>query len=145
MCATNPKLSGHGKVLRNTIEYKNSFYKAISAEANTKHGFNAHAVILDELHVFPDRDLYDVLKTSTGARTQPLVIAITTAGHDTSAFVSSFTSMRRRSKKEAYRMIHSCRLSMLLTKMMIGRRRRRGRRPTRASVQYARRTTSSKR
>ena len=37
MCATNPKLSGHGKVLRNTIEYKNSFYKAISAEANTKH------------------------------------------------------------------------------------------------------------
>ena len=62
MCATNPKLSGHGKVLRNTIEYKNSFYKAISAEANTKHGFNAHAVILDELHVFPDRDLYDVLK-----------------------------------------------------------------------------------
>jgi len=66
MCANNPKLS-------------------ISAEANTKHGFNAHAVILDELHVFPDRDLYDVLKTSTGARTQPLVIAITTAGHDTSS------------------------------------------------------------
>jgi phage terminase large subunit-like protein len=27
----------------------------------------------------------DVLKTSTGARTQPLVIAITTAGHDTSS------------------------------------------------------------
>ena len=85
MCATNPKLSNHGKVLRNTIEYKNSFYKAISAEAKTKHGFNAHAVILDELHVFPNRDLYDVLKTSTGARTQPLVIAITTAGHDTSS------------------------------------------------------------
>jgi phage terminase large subunit-like protein len=80
MCANNPKLSGHGKVLRNSIHYKNSFYKAISAEANTKHGFNAHAVILDELHVFPNRDLYDVLKTSTGARTQPLVIAITTAG-----------------------------------------------------------------
>jgi len=85
MCANNAKLHGHGKVLRNSIHYKNSFYKAISAEANTKHGFNAHAVILDELHVFPNRDLYDVLKTSTGARTQPLVIAITTAGHDTSS------------------------------------------------------------
>jgi len=85
MCANNAKLRAHGKILRNTIEYKNSFYKAISAEANTKHGFNAHAVILDELHVFPNRDLYDVLKTSTGARTQPLVIAITTAGHDTSS------------------------------------------------------------
>jgi phage terminase large subunit-like protein len=85
MCANNKQLQAHGKVLRNTIEYKNSFYKAISAEANTKHGFNAHAVILDELHVFPNRSLYDVLKTSTGARTQPLVIAITTAGHDTSS------------------------------------------------------------
>ena len=87
MCANNAKLSGHGKVYRNSIKYKNSFYKAISAEANTKHGFNAHAVILDEFHVFEGgagRDLYDVLKTSTGARTQPLVIAITTAGHDTS-------------------------------------------------------------
>jgi len=88
MCANNAQLAGHGKVLRNTIEYKNSFYKAISAEANTKHGFNAHAVILDELHVFngdSGRELYNVLKTSTGARTQPMVIAITTAGHDTSS------------------------------------------------------------
>ncbi len=88
MCANNNKLSAHGKVLRNSIHYKNSFYKAISAEADTKHGFNAHAVILDELHVFPGdrgRELYNVLKTSTGARTQPLVIAITTAGHDTTS------------------------------------------------------------
>lgn len=88
MCANNAKLTTHGKVLRNSIKYKNSFYKAISAEANTKHGFNAHAVILDEFHVFEGpsgRELYNVLKTSTGARTQPLVIAITTAGHDTSS------------------------------------------------------------
>ena len=85
MCANHKALSGHGKVLRNSIHYKNSFYKAISAEANTKHGFNAHAVIYDELHTAPSPDLWEVLKTSTGARTQPLIIAITTAGHDTSS------------------------------------------------------------
>jgi phage terminase large subunit-like protein len=59
-----------------------SFYRAISAEAYSKHGFNASMVIYDELHVAPNRDLWDVLTTSMGARSEPLVIAITTAGYD---------------------------------------------------------------
>jgi len=59
-----------------------SFYKAISAEAHSKHGFNASMVIYDELHAAPDRELYDVLSTSTGARAQPLMLAISTAGYD---------------------------------------------------------------
>ncbi len=60
----------------------NSFYRAISAEAGTAHGFNAHVIIYDELHEARSRELYDVLKTSMGARTQPLFISITTAGWD---------------------------------------------------------------
>jgi len=59
-----------------------SFYRAISAEAYSKHGFNASRVIYDELHAAPNRDLWDVLTTSTGARDQPLMIAISTAGFD---------------------------------------------------------------
>lgn len=59
-----------------------SVYRAISAEAGTKHGFNASCVIYDELHSAPDRELWDVLATSMGARTQPLLIAISTAGYD---------------------------------------------------------------
>ncbi len=59
-----------------------SFYRAISAEAYTKHGYNAHAVIYDELHAAPDRELWDVLTTSVGSRRQPLIIVITTAGYD---------------------------------------------------------------
>jgi phage terminase large subunit-like protein len=59
-----------------------SFYHAISAEAATKHGYNASGVIFDELHVQPNRDLWDVLTTSGGTREQPLVFAITTAGFD---------------------------------------------------------------
>jgi len=60
----------------------NSFYKAISAEASTKHGANAHVVIYDEIHESKDRELYDVMKTSMGSRTQPMLISITTAGVD---------------------------------------------------------------
>ena len=59
-----------------------SVYRAISAEAYSKHGFNASRVIYDELHAAPTRELWDVLATSTGARAQPLVIAISTAGYD---------------------------------------------------------------
>jgi phage terminase large subunit-like protein len=59
-----------------------SFYRAISAEAYSKHGFNASMVIYDELHAAPSRELYDVLSTSMGARKQPLLLAISTAGFD---------------------------------------------------------------
>jgi phage terminase large subunit-like protein len=59
-----------------------SFYRAISAEASSKHGFNASAVIYDELHAAPNRELWDVLTTSQGARDHPLMLAISTAGYD---------------------------------------------------------------
>jgi phage terminase large subunit-like protein len=59
-----------------------SFYRAISAEAYSKHGFNASVVIYDELHAAPNRELWDVLATSQSARSQPLMFAISTAGYD---------------------------------------------------------------
>jgi phage terminase large subunit-like protein len=62
--------------------YSGSIYKAISAEAYSKHGFNASMVVYDELHAAKDRRLYDVLSTSMGAREQPLFLVISTAGFD---------------------------------------------------------------
>jgi len=59
-----------------------SFYRAISAEAYSKHGFNASLVVYDELHAAPTRELYDVLSTSMGARRDPLMLVISTAGYD---------------------------------------------------------------
>lgn len=59
-----------------------SSYKVLSSEAYTKHGLSAHGIVVDEVHALPDRDLWDVLTTSTGARRQPLTVAITTAGYD---------------------------------------------------------------
>lgn len=55
-------------------------FKALSAEAYSKHGLNASCVLLDEVHAQPNRDLYDTLTTSMGARKQPLLVCITTAG-----------------------------------------------------------------
>jgi phage terminase large subunit-like protein len=85
MISNNEHLRSRAKVLRNVVHYRSSWYKSISAEAYTKHGLNCHAVIFDELHTQPNRDLWDVLTTSTGARRQPLIMALTTAGHDRSS------------------------------------------------------------
>ena len=85
VCVENsPKLRQRLQVYRNSIvrAETHSTYKALSAEAFTKHGLNAHGIIFDELHAQPDRELWDVMTTSTGARRQPLCVAITTAGFD---------------------------------------------------------------
>lgn len=76
------QLTVHESTKRIVYQGANGFLRAIPAEAASSHGFNASAVIFDELHTQTSRDLYDVLKTSQGARKQPLFISITTAGHD---------------------------------------------------------------
>lgn len=75
-------LSKRAKPFKQTIvvEKTDSVYEVLSAEAYTKDGLNASAIIFDELHAQPGRELYDVLRTSTGARRQPLEVYITTAG-----------------------------------------------------------------
>jgi phage terminase large subunit-like protein len=79
-----PSLAKRCKIYRNSIVFpeKNSTMLCISSEAGTKHGYNPSCVLVDEYHVFPDRELVDVLETGTGARSQPLTIYITTAGTD---------------------------------------------------------------
>jgi phage terminase large subunit-like protein len=60
-----------------------SFYQVLSAEAFTKHGLNVSAVIFDELHAQPNRELWDVMTFGAGdARAQPIWWIITTAGDD---------------------------------------------------------------
>ena len=64
----------------------NSFYQVLSAEAYSKHGFNIHGVVFDELHTQPNRKLFDVMMKGSGdARMQPLYFLITTAGTDTNS------------------------------------------------------------
>jgi phage terminase large subunit-like protein len=84
MVEGSPELAKRSQVFKRSIVIlsSRSSYKVLSADAYTKHGLNAHGVIFDELHAQPDRELWDVLTTSTGARRQPLVVAITTAGYD---------------------------------------------------------------
>lgn len=85
-----PALSKRVKILtsQKRIIYQptNSFYQVLSAEAYSKHGFNIHGVVFDELHTQPNRKLFDVMTKGSGdARMQPLYFLITTAGTDTNS------------------------------------------------------------
>lgn len=73
-----------------------SFYQALSSDARTKHGFNASAIIYDELAQAPNRNLYDVLTTSTAARAQPLTIVISTTSSDPTSIMSELVDYGRK-------------------------------------------------
>ena len=55
-------------------------FEPLHSQGETLDGLNVHCAINDELHAHKKRDLYDVLETATGSRTQPLILNITTAG-----------------------------------------------------------------
>lgn len=55
-------------------------FEPLGRDADTADGLNPHAAIIDELHAHPNRDMVDVLRTAVGARRNPLLWSITTAG-----------------------------------------------------------------
>lgn len=82
MVELDPLLRKAAKTFQSSITYNGSFIKKITSKSDTKHGFNTHGWVYDELHVAKNRDLYDTLKTSMGQRSNPLGIMITTPGVD---------------------------------------------------------------
>jgi len=86
MVRNDPELEAQCEIVdsQKRIVHRRSggFYRAISAEAYSKHGFNCSFLVYDELHAAPNRELWDVLTTSQGARKAPLTLAISTAGYD---------------------------------------------------------------
>jgi len=88
MVELDPELSLMFTLYRDVIEYKDkgSVYRALSAEAYTKEGLNpSPIVIFDEVHAQPNRELWDVMSLAGGARSDSLLLGITTAGVKTQA------------------------------------------------------------
>jgi len=103
MVELDPELSDRLKLYRDAIEHTEagSVYKVLSAEAYSKEGLNPTLVLFDEVHVQPNRELWDVMAQAMGARTEPLMVGITTAGvrFDTSGQDSLCYSMYQYGRK----------------------------------------------
>jgi phage terminase large subunit-like protein len=52
----------------------------LSSDAHTADGLNPHFGLVDELHAHKTPEMWDVIKSAFGARSQPLLWGITTAG-----------------------------------------------------------------
>jgi len=65
-----------------TVEENASKFEPLGADDDTMDGLNPHASIIDELHAHKSRGVWDLLETASGARRQPIQVAITTAGFD---------------------------------------------------------------
>lgn len=56
------------------------FIKALASNTNSLDGLDTHCGVIDELAAIKNRDIYDLVKQSMGAREQPLLFCITTNG-----------------------------------------------------------------
>ena len=70
------------KYYRNYVKFptNNGTVKVFSADASKLDGLNISFAVVDEYHEAKDRKMYDVMKSSMGMRTQPMMVVITTAG-----------------------------------------------------------------
>jgi phage terminase large subunit-like protein len=82
MMIQSPVLDKHLRKRKSDIFFDDMFatIKPLASDSNSMDGLNTHYCVMDELHAWKNRNLYDVMKQSTPARDQPLIDMITTAG-----------------------------------------------------------------
>jgi len=80
----SPMLSEITKVYRDALEMPafGSVFRVLSSEFKSQAGLNPSMVLFDELWNQRDSELYDQMTLGSGARLEPMVISITTAGFD---------------------------------------------------------------
>lgn len=81
MASRAPALRDKLKLFAKTISAPKTggVYRVLSKLAEVAHGLNVHLGLVDEVHVYKDGGLIEALETGTGARTQPLIVYITTS------------------------------------------------------------------
>lgn len=84
MVAASPALSARVTRTVNNLAVlpTASWFRPLSADASKMDGLNVHFAAVDEVHEHPGPEIIQKLNTATGARRQPLIFEITTAGHD---------------------------------------------------------------
>lgn len=84
MVRSSPSLSSRIGIVKDNLHVQatNSKFEPLGADEDSMDGLNPHCIGIDELHAHKSRGIWDKLKSSQGARRQPLFLAITTAGYD---------------------------------------------------------------
>lgn len=86
MVRKSPELFGICDAQEHKILYDGGKFLPLSRDSKSMDGFNVSAALVDELHAHPNSAIWDVLRSAMGARKQPVIRAITTAGFDMNSF-----------------------------------------------------------
>ena len=88
MIGKSPELRTILTTYRNNITFdaQLSKFEPLSSDSETLDGLNVHLGLIDELHAHKTGDVYNILDSATGARTQPLIGTGTTAGRNPNCF-----------------------------------------------------------
>lgn len=99
---TAKQLDPTGKILKRyrdqiKFPYTNSVLQVLSSDSNSNDGFNSHITVCDEVHAYGvdssgSNGMVQVMRSSQGNRTNPLMIYITTAGFNLYGFAFPFRS-----------------------------------------------------
>lgn len=76
----DPNLKSIVEVWKNSLVCGASFLKPVSSEAGNLDGLNPHIALVDEYHAHKTDEVFNVMKSGMGSRTQPIHLTITTAG-----------------------------------------------------------------
>lgn len=82
MVNKSPSLRKRMKTLVSEIkaDINDSTFKPLGSDSETLDGLNVHGSMMDEIHAWKDKNLYDVIVDGMSSREQPMNFMITTAG-----------------------------------------------------------------
>ena len=77
-----PEVNSKAKILRDNISIPSTFskFEPLGRDSETEDGLNPHFASIDEYHAHKNDGMYQVIDSAFGARSQPLMYVITTAG-----------------------------------------------------------------
>lgn len=106
----SPVLSARLKYNKNARriydEKSSSYFEVITSDAKGELGHNPHGFYIDEVLSQPDGELWDSLRTATGARTQPLFLLLTTETNDPYSFGAEMIDEAERIQEDPARAPH---------------------------------------
>jgi len=75
-----PGLKSMLKIMTKSVSYESNFIKPLGSDSNTQDGFDPSWGVIDEYHAHKTDEMLNVLESGMGARRQPMIDVITTAG-----------------------------------------------------------------
>ena len=90
------RLIGQRSRIRFTDNMRQGFCEIFSTiEPARLEGFSPSMCILDEAHGFTDSNIFNAVKTGIGARTNPLLLIVTTAGNKNTGFLQEYLTYHK--------------------------------------------------